>query len=301
MPSSTTSAFSRRTLLSSLALAGSGLVLSGCMGFGWERARFTETRTLSLAHVAGRAIDVQTDNGAISVSQGTTSEVSIIAKLRATTQERLTATVVDAARDVDGKLVVRVIWPEQRKGNEGCEFTITLPDAVGASLTTSNGAITISGLAGDAVLKTSNGAIEAKNHGGPVIADTSNGKITVNSASGSVSADTSNGAITLIDVGSPVKADTSNGAIKLVMLPTAEGPINLDSSNGAIDVAISPVFAGTLTADTNNGGLTLQGIDKSNVQSLRRTAGVLVFGDTAAGPSRVDTSNGGITIRVRGQ
>ncbi len=290
----------RRTVLA--AALGTGLLLlPGCIMLGWEDAKFTETRTLSLAHVAGRAVDVRTENGAISVSKGQTSEVTLVAKLKATTAERLAATRIDAGRDDKGALVVRVLWPEKRKSNEGCSFELTLPDAVGVKLDSSNGSLAIRGLGGEAVLSTSNGEIKATEHSGLVHADTSNGDIVVTSCDGEIHAETSNGGITLKDVASPVKAESSNGEITLVMLPTAVGPINLGTSNGSIDVTLSPVFAGRLTADTSNGRVTFEGLDRSRIQSHRKSSGVLVFGDnpSQASVSAIDSSNGSITVRTR--
>lgn len=291
---------SRRRILSVIALLALA-PLSGCVGFGWEQAKFKQTRTLSVAHSAGKPIDVKTSNGAISVVQGQTSEVTIIANLKATTQERLDATRVVAVRDEHDALSVRVVWPDNApKGSEGCAFEISLPDAVGVRLQTSNGAITIKGLGGDADLRTSNGQIRADNHAGAVKAESSNGAITITGCSGAVTADSSNGEITLTDTGAPVHADTSNGAVELSMHPAASGPINLSTSNGAIEVTLSPSFLGSLTASTSNGTFSVQGIDKSMVQSLSKKSGVLRFGDaTSAAASSLSTSNGSITVRMR--
>ncbi|MCG3121916.1 MAG: hypothetical protein GIKADHBN_00289 [Phycisphaerales bacterium] len=279
---------------SALALSAAATLLGGCVGLGWEPANFKATRTLNVAHVAGKAVDVETGNGAISVVRGSTSEVTIVANLKATTQERLDATVVSADRDPDGTLVVRVLWPEQRKGSEGCSFEITVPDAVGVRVDTSNGGVTLAGLAGEAVLETSNGAIKVRDH------------------NGSVHADTSNGAIELVEVGGPVFADTSNGAVTVVLRMDAAGPVNVSSSNGAIDVTLSPEFGGTLDADTSNGSVSFSSLPGSARASTSKGRARIEFARSAAasttdvengsaqgGNSRLDTSNGSITIKTR--
>lgn len=274
----------RRTLLSGCIAALCSLSLPGCMMVGWGDAAFKKTVTLSVAHSAGKAVDVDTENGAISVVRGTTSEVQITAKLKAVTQERLDATTVTASRDDAGTLVVRVAWPEKRRSNEGCSFEITLPDAVGVNLNSSNGELTVSGLAGPAVLKTSNGAIDATDHAGPITADTSNG------------------AIVLKNVGAPVHASSSNGEVSLVMRLDAAGPVDLSSSNGAINLEFSPLFAGSLSASTSNGVVSLDLPDKGvYVKKLSKTSCLMSFGEPApaAPKSSLETSNGSISVKAR--
>jgi hypothetical protein len=219
-----TASRSRRAVLGMCALGTVSAAilasLSGCVIL--EEAKFSRTIDVAVPHVLGSAIDVESANGHITVVAGQAADVVVTAKLRAVTQERADAATVTTDRDPSGKLLVRVVWPEKRRNNEACSFEITVPDASGVKLDTSNGRIEIEGLAGQAQLETSNGEISVTNHAGPV------------------NADTSNGAIVLKNVGAPVKADTSNGAIRVEFAPTAVGWFKLDSSNGDIDVLLSP-------------------------------------------------------------
>lgn len=276
---------SRRLALALLFAGACSAFLPGCGMMGWTEAKFKATRTSTLPHVAGKAVDVQTDNGSISVVKAASSEVTITASLKAISQERLDAATVTAGRNERGTLVVRVVWPDRRQSSEGCSFEIALPDAVGATLTTSNGAVNIAGLSGPADLHSSNGAIVAKDHAGTIDAETSNGKIE------------------LVDVGSPVKASTSNGSITLVLRADAPGPVNLASSNGSLDLTLSSVFAGSLTADTSNGSVTVTSAAMPPTGSVTKNAAVLVFGAASGSSpppaSKAATSNGDIKISAR--
>ncbi len=273
----------RRLALALLFAGACTAFLPGCGMMGWTEASFKATRTSTLPHVAGKAVDVQTDNGSISVVKAASSEVTITASLKAISQERLDAATVTAGRDERGTLVVRVVWPDRRQSSEGCSFEIALPDAVGATLTTSNGSVNIAGLSGPAELHSSNGAIVARDHAGTIDAQTSNGKIELD------------------ELGSPVKASTSNGAISVVLRADAPGPVRLDTSNGSIDLTLSPAFVGSLSLDTSNGGVTVAGADKASISQINKNSGLLVFGPAgdSAPASKARTSNGHIKITAR--
>ncbi|MCC6229758.1 MAG: DUF4097 family beta strand repeat protein [Phycisphaerales bacterium] len=242
-----------------------------------------ETRTSSIPHVAASPIVVDTTNGAITVSTAAEAkDVTIIAKLRGQTKERLAATKVLAERKDDKTLSVYVKWPDDKRlSNEGCTFEIVLPDAASAKLTSSNGAVTAKGI------------------GGVVYAESSNGSITIEHANGEVTAKTSNGSVTVSDAPAKVSAESSNGSIKVSLTKDAKGPVNLDTSNGSITFSFGPAFTGTIEADTSNGKVTITGVDPSKLKQHRKTEAEIRFGEGEK--SVLDTSNGSITIERRAE
>src|SRR4029079_18362394 len=130
---------------------------------------------------------------------------------------RLADTKIIAER-VDGKLTVDVSWPGGSKHNsEGCSFDIILSDDKGIEARTSNGAITLSGLSGDALARSSNGAIKLMNHDGPADVSTSNGRIELQDVAGAGTASTSNGEISITGARGSVRARSSNGAISVAL------------------------------------------------------------------------------------
>lgn len=262
-----------------------------------------ETRELQVSQMSEAPIEVRTVNGKVSiVADPSASDVLISAELKAQTIERLALTSVVAARDPNGTLRIGVAWPDGRAlRGEGCDFQITVHDAAGVDIKTSNGAILIDGLAGPALLRSSNGRIEALRHAGPVDADTSNGAVRVVDPAGEVRAESSNGSITVLNARSSVHADTSNGRVTIELAGECTGPVFADTSNGRINLTVGRAFAGLLSMKTSNAGVTINGLDAhpgARLVSTRKNAAELRFGDSQA-PSTCTSSNGSITLDVR--
>lgn len=239
-------------------------------------------QTAQVAHVAGSAIDVRSENGAIAIARSERDDVLITATLRAVSPERLAQAAVVAERRDDGTLMVSVDWPDGKPRNgEGCRFEIALPDAGAVTARSSNGAIKIEALSGAATLRTSNGAISAIGHDGPVEARTSNGEIKVSESPG------------------PVDAESSNGSITVSLLPEAAGPVRIDTSNGSITLEVGRAFLGELSVETSNGSISLPAEGAARVVSKTKKSATLQFG-TGGERSVLDTSNGRVTVRVSG-
>lgn len=262
-----------RSILVTLGPLGLSL-LAGCGTWNVVERKVT----VEFAPAGQAPLAVRTSNGAIAVRPGDGQTIVVNATIRARTQERADATQIVAAVSPDGKYLIEAAWPTPRMGNEGCAFDIATPAVVGLDLSTSNGAVTVTGLAGSARLDSSNGAITVHGFSGAVDAETSNGSITITGAPASVTADTSNGRITVELVG-------------------AGGPVNLDTSNGSIDLVVGPEFSGTVSGSTSNGNVTISAAGATNVSAGRRS-GQATFGVGGAS-SVLDTSNGSITIRSK--
>ncbi|GJQ30276.1 MAG: hypothetical protein HBSAPP03_21600 [Phycisphaerae bacterium] len=262
-------------LAAPLTLAGT---LGGC-GIVYQPAKFKGAKSTAAPHVVGSPLNVVSDNGAITVTMAPGNEVLVTASIRAESQARLDAVTVNLDRREDGTLAVRVNWPEGRRGpSEGADLEISLPDATGVTLKTSNGALTTRGLSGPADLQTSNGAVTVHGHTGHVTAKSSNGRIE------------------LYDVPSAV-ADTSNGRVMVRLTASGEGPVELDTSNGAITLEVGPGFNAQLTASTSNGGVSCSAAG-AKVISTGKGRGSFTFGEGTQA-CKLHTSNGGITISNR--
>jgi DUF4097 and DUF4098 domain-containing protein YvlB len=281
-----------RTTILSTTLAATLLSAAGCIivagngrGYSsssWSEDSVSEVRTLTIAHVADTPLDVRTQNGSVEVEQSGTDQVVITATLRARTKERLAATAINAERATDGTLNIRVTWPDGgRKNNEGASFVIRTPGVKKTNIESSNGAISLDGLSGDATLATSNGAINARRHDGFIKADTSNASINLRGIRGT-------------------KADTSNAAVTISLADSAQGPVNVDTSNGSITLEVGPAFNGRVAANTSNGRVTnhAKHLKSASMDSSERTtSNTFNFGDGER--CTLDTSNGSITIEPR--
>ena len=196
-------------------------------------------QTVVTGHVSGAPLSVETANGSITATKTDRRDVQIVAKIAAISAERLAAAKVVATRGPDHTLFVRCEWPEGGpKDRESCSFNVQIPDAAGVALTSENGDVSSSQLAGNAHLLTTNGNIDIDRHAGPIRARTTNGSVTIDGAEG------------------PVKTGTSNGAIDIALTPNSAGPIEADGVNSKIELKVGPSFAGTLSLGTTNGRIT---------------------------------------------
>lgn len=258
-----------------------------------------EERTLNTAHVPASAIQVESVNGSITVKKKDRTDVLIRANLRALTPERLQAIRILAERTGEQTLSVRAEWPGgKRKSQEGCSFEVLVPEAQGVLLRSSNGKLSIAGLAGKGDLETSNGSVEVNNHDGSLMVRTSNGKISVSAVQGTVDVQTSNGSVTVADGASSVKARSSNGAIRIVTAHESPGPIEARTSNGSITLELGEAFAGELELETSLGSLSVAELPGAQLESISKKHARLVVGDADL-KSSARTSNGSIRVRSR--
>ncbi len=262
-----------------LAALGAGLLALPALGCSVMDPTVEETRTSTLAHVAGSPLSVESANGSISVATSTDlKEITVVAKLKARTKERLEATKVLAERKPDSSLSIYVKWPgDSREGNEGCSFEIRMPDVKGVSLQTSNGSVTLSGSSGAANVKTSNGSVTVSRHDGEIKIKTSNGSITGSGVNG------------------PANLDTSNGSVSLSLAPSFAGPVEIDTSNGAVTLGVGSGFAGELSVKTSNGAITLPSGPFVKVASKSKGSAKLSFGEGGKS-SKIATSNASVTV-----
>lgn len=277
--------------------SGCVIIADGSGGYSsWNEETVKETRVTHVEHVAGKPIKVGSFNGSVAIRKGGTDKVDVTATIRARNKERLEKVAIRTERSADGTLHIEPLFPEnQHKGSEGVSFEITVPDAAGVSVLTSNGSVDVDGLAGKADLIASNGAVTLTSHTGDAKLKTSNGSIKVRNTTGDIDADTSNGHIDLVGVTGSVKADTSNGGIDCEMAAAGQGPVNLDTSNGAIHLTVGPAFGGSLVADTSNASITLVNIDAATANVEKGHASIKFKAEGSR--SVLDTSNGSITIK----
>lgn len=258
-----------------------------------------KTITLTVPHVPDSALRVQSVNGALSVKADDRDDTEIIARLRMLSAERLEATTIDASRDSVNRLTVQAAWPGNgARDNEGCSFTIAVPDVNGVELNTSNGRIGIAGLSGAADLESSNGGIKVNNHQGDVTARTSNGPITIREATGTIDIRSSNGPLDISGARQSVMARTSNGSIDIDCSDENTGPVDARSSNGAITLKVGAAFEGELEAQTSNGRVAVQGLTDVQTLLADRNCVRLRFGPSD-NKSRLKSSNASIRILKR--
>ncbi|MEY3230668.1 MAG: hypothetical protein RL689_757 [Planctomycetota bacterium] len=269
----------RLTTLTTALLALAGLAcLPGCMIVAGNDSSLadsmsgpSETRTLTVPHVAGSRLDVRTRNGSVEVRQGGTDDVQVTATIRARNQERLSKTLFTVKRDAEGTLQVRVEWPDGPKSNEGASIVVVTPSVPKVSAVSSNG---------DLLIEADSTHVDA---------ESSNGNIVVRAPRAVVTATSSNGRVHLEGVAS-ADVSTSNAGVTVALAPDATGPLAIRTSNGPVNIDVGPTFAGMLRASTSNAATSV-GVGRAVARD-----GGFDFGPGT--PSVVRTSNA--PIRVRG-
>lgn len=252
-----------------LLVLSAALVLSSC-----GLSTVSQKRRMTLAHVPGSAIEVESRNGSVTIRRVSGGDVAIEAEIRAVDEQRLDEAEIIATRKEDGTLYLTARWPGGRKSNEGCSYVIDLPDVGDVRVKNGNGRIEVEGSQGTLALHTSNGKIKVRRHsGGPIEARTSNGKIDLSGAL------------------SRVHARSSNGRIEV---DGCTGPIDLETSNGKIEVRLAPGFTGSIAMQTSNGRCKVKREDGVTEKSIHKRSGTVTFGQGP--PSRLKTSNGSIEI-----
>ncbi len=282
-----------------LRLLGAGLCacfLAACAALPLQE----DHRQLAIPHVNGSALQVSAANGNVEVRTADRRDVLIEARIRASSADRLARSGIQAERSADGRLEISVDWADGRRvRNESASFQILIPDVHGVSVSTSNGRISISGLAGPADLRTSNGALSIEGHDGPVSARSSNGRLTLEAVTGEIDATTTNGRIRAHDIMTPATLRSSNGSVDLRLDREATGPLNVRTSNGNVTLEIGSALTGELELATSRGRVQVDAEDVGmRLRSLERNRAVLAF-DRPGAASRIRTSNGNIRLVSR--
>jgi formylmethanofuran dehydrogenase subunit C len=225
-------AFTRRRLLGAGA-AALPAALAGC-SVPAQTVSDSTTRTIDVAD-ADRAVVVN-QNGRVTVRGGDRDDAELTVEKRSQHGEDLLERTAVGHTVADGTL--RIETDVQTNFGESMptvRLTLSLPsDLPLHRVTTTNGTVTASGVAGDPRLESTNGDVAAEGVGGFV---------TLVSTNGSVRGETVDG----LD-----RAETVNGDVD-VEVPALRGDATLATTNGGITAALSQGLDATVTASTDNG------------------------------------------------
>lgn len=229
--------------------------------WGRDRAGVCEVREVTVAATAG-TLEVEGDNGGISVQGESRGNVQILAKVVATAENQSRAKAIADAVRINANIDhVEAEGPRglQNRENWSVSYRIAVPRALNLSLKTSNGGISIRDVESKVEFRTSNGGVK------------------------------------LFGLSGDVHGETTNGGVDIDLDGTAwigEG-LNVRTSNGGVKIAIPEGYSARLEASTDNGGFhfdypaTFQGRAGRDVN--------LQLGSGGA-PIKVRTSNGGVRV-----
>jgi hypothetical protein len=259
------------------------------------------TRSFETALPAAESVRVTSRNGALTLRVDPTAPAgrattAVVARGSSPPRATERAEAVTLETSMDGaRLVIEPVFPDGWQSGDGASVEITVPSLRGAVLTTSNGAIVVQGVDGDASASTSNGRVEMAGIAGAATAQSSNGPISLREISGAATASTSNGSVSVLEIAGPLSIRSSNGSVE------AEGvlaPIEVRTSNGSVTLLLARDFAGTLELSTSNGSIEVaEELAAPRVRIDRREATIEFATPGPASTAR--TSNGRITVRQR--
>jgi DUF4097 and DUF4098 domain-containing protein YvlB len=246
--------------------------MTGCsFRGGWSSStpshKYEKTVEVAGPMSANRAFCATTTNGNIKVLGSEELNCAVTAKITArgwsdeeakAVADQVKITIVETGKKTD----VVVHKPDiELKKHIGISFDIRLPGNSSLDLTTVNGNITSSGVAGPVEIITCNGNVSCRDVAQNVKARTTNGNIDVACSADAVSiktvqAKTINGAIKFKspnDYSARVEASTLNGAVHSDIPISVKGKIKRNRLNGVIGKG-----KGTLHLRTINGVIFIQ-------------------------------------------
>ena len=264
-----------------LIIAGGQCVWS-CPPAVWKEA----TAEIPIDPNGLTALEVRTHNGAIDFTgqpAGTTSASATVHKkaggtTAADAEEAMNAIEVYVERSADGTQRLGWRWKGVKKANWQAQvaFAITAPGTLRFDAETHNGAVTASGVVGNARIVTHNG------------------KVKVASQEGELRAETHNGEIDVEYVGPKIVLVTHNGEIEADLSHCGSIQGDITTHNGAVEVAVGANTSASLSAETVNGRITFDAPIAAS--SIERTH---LKGKLGDGGDNLDivTHNGSIQIK----
>ena len=269
-------------------------------------AKATEEKTLEVGSPV--SLSVETYQGNITVRAGKDGQVAV--KVEKTAWGSSDADAQAALKDIklvvdqrgntikisiDQSVEVDMLHIGPRGGR--ADFTITVPAATAATLTSSLGNLTLSGTGGNANLETTSGSIDITDVTGEIKGHSNDGEITAQNigAGGMLTLSSEFGAISMDGAkGSDVTISSSNGDIGLLKDIHATGLLKVTSEFGAIDVTGSQ--AKTAEIRSNNGVIKLESIAVDGSITVKSDFGSLTMRDVNANSYDLTTQNGKISL-----
>ncbi len=219
-----------------------GVRLLTAAGGPWHRQPAPDTMVRSLTvpgHVT--SLDVQSYGGLVKVAAGRVSRVEVTETISYVKQNGGLPTVVQSVSA--GRLTLAA--PACATSDCSVGFTVTMPAAIPATVTTDGGAAVISGTAGTEV-DSGSGPVTAEHIDGPLTVDTEGGALQLDGAAGA-DVDSGGGPVTAEHIDGPLTVNSEGGALQLT---ATVGPLRADTGGGPL----SDQGAGAATADVTTGG-----------------------------------------------
>lgn len=250
--------------------------LEDLLGKGPER---TERVTRSAPGGSGTAVRVSNVNGDVTVLPADGDEVTVEAVKRTRGDRSKLATATVEVRHEDGLVTVSVDHDDdgiQFGQGVSVELTVRIPvEAALDRVETTNGAVRVRDVAGDARV------------------ESVNGEVTVESVDGVLDLETSNGSVTARDVRAIRRAESTNGSLDL-SVRSIDGDLTAETTNGSATLRLPADVDAEVGLESTLGTVSVDRFDLADATVGRRS----VAGRLGAGGPRigVETLTGSITL-----
>lgn len=280
-------------------------------------AREEVTRTLdrTIAVTGMQALTLtHTASGHMTIRTHARSEVRLVARVRVSAESRAMAaefmdTIGFVVDESSSEIIVATKHAEVSRRYRSVGFAVDLdaeiPERMRISASQRFGALTASGLGGDALLKNTNGRLALTDARGVFILENRFGPIDVARVGGRVTIHSNNGAVTGEEIDGTVNVTNNFGAVSLrnvsqqVAVANSNGAITVQDLRGGavLTTRFGPVDAqavrGGLRVDNGNGNILATEIDGETF--LKTNFGAIVAGGIR-GPVTATNSNGNTRI-----
>jgi len=293
-----------------------------CVDIGcWPRAKYQRTDELYAPLEPGSTFAAQTHNGSITITGADVTDCNLTATIiaRSATEEgakKLAERIKITLEPVGDRLIVRIEKPAfMMNQSVTVNLNVTVPNQTSLELTTHNGAVEITNIAGqtnatthngrvtashisgNAALKTHNGSITCKQISGDMNLRTHNGRVTASHISGNTALKTHNGSVTCKLISGDMNLRTHNGSVKVFYSETAPPicDISIVTHNGGIDFTAPTNLSAETEISTHNGSINTDlPITIIGKLTKRKLTGKVGAGE---GKLRLETHNGSIKIK----
>ena len=212
----------------------------------------------------GASVRLRNVNGAVAIASWDQPRVRIVAEkkvkgdgeaardalkeLRVDIQAKDGGLVIDTRYPKDDGISSFFDWLKGDRVSAEVRYQVTVPRSMNLDISTVNGAIRVSDVAGKLELDTTNGGIETRNCAGSLDASTTNGGIAAE--------------LTSVARGQEISASTTNGRISLAVPKSFAGQVDAGTTNGSItsDLPIATTRTGDnrLRGTINGGGANVK-------------------------------------------
>ena len=237
------------------ALAFGAAVLCGAQEGSFDR---------SLSVSGNVDLDVVTDSGGITVTQGSSGSVHVHAILKAEHGWFESGDVGQQIRELErdppveqngNRIRIGYVSRRDLLRHISIRFEIQTPHETALRARADSGGIRVEGIQGPADCHTDSGGIELRDVGGEVHASADSGGIRISNVKGATYARVDSGGIEANDVAGSIDAETDSGGIHLSQ--TSAAPIRAKADSGGVSVRLASNAGYDINVESESGHISV--------------------------------------------